>query len=139
MEGFDKTSKSRVLFLGATNVPWQLDPAVLRPGRFDEKVYVPLPDLAARAKMLELYLASRPLADDVNLAALAHRLDGYSGADIKHLCDRAALVPFLQMAKTGRPSDITANILNDAMADSPPSVTGEAVQRFDAWAAETRA
>ena len=73
MEGFDKSTKSRVLFLGATNVPWQLDPAVLRPGRFDEKVYVPLPDLAARAKMLELYLLKRPLADDVDLATLAAR------------------------------------------------------------------
>ncbi|HEX8323197.1 MAG TPA: ATP-binding protein [Tepidisphaeraceae bacterium] len=138
MEGFDKTSKSRVLFLGATNVPWQLDPAVLRPGRFDEKVYVPLPDLPARARMLELYLASRPLADDVDLTALARRLDGYSGADIKHLCDRAALVPFLQAAKGGGAGMITATVLNDAMADSPPSVTAEAVKRFDAWAAETR-
>jgi transitional endoplasmic reticulum ATPase len=138
MEGFDKTSKSRVLFLGATNVPWQLDPAVLRPGRFDEKVYVPLPDLPARARMLELYLASRPLADDVDLTALARRLDGYSGADIKHLCDRAALVPFLQAAKGGGAGMITATVLNDAMADSPPSVTAEAVKRFEAWAAETR-
>ena len=139
MEGFDKTSKSRVLFLGATNVPWQLDPAVLRPGRFDEKVYVPLPDLAARAKMLELYLANRPLADDVDLATLAVQLDGYSGADIKHLCDRAALVPFLQAAKGGKAGVITPAILTDAIADSPPSVTEEMTKRFDQWAAETRA
>ncbi|MDB5327793.1 MAG: hypothetical protein JWM57_3362 [Phycisphaerales bacterium] len=139
MEGFDKSTKSRVLFLGATNVPWQLDPAVLRPGRFDEKVYVPLPDLAARAKMLELYLANRPLADDVDLATLAVQLDGYSGADIKHLCDRAALVPFLQAAKGGKAGVITPAILTDAIADSPPSVTNEMTKRFDQWAAETRA
>ena len=137
MEGFDKSSKNRVLFLGATNVPWQLDPAVLRPGRFDEKVYVPLPDLAARAKMLELYLGKRPLAGDVDLAAFAVRLNGYSGADIKHICDRAALVPFLQAAKNGGAAEITAAVLNDAVADSPPSVSAEAVKRFDAWAAAT--
>ena len=51
MEGFDEKDVSPILFMGATNVPWQLDPAVLRPGRFDEKVYIPLPDLAARRKM----------------------------------------------------------------------------------------
>ena len=61
MEGFEKRGDVPVLFMGATNVPWQLDPAVLRPGRFDEKVYVPLPDLAARRRLLELYLAHRPL------------------------------------------------------------------------------
>ena len=93
MEGFDERDVSPILFMGATNVPWQLDPAVLRPGRFDEKVYIPLPDLAARRKMLEVYLAKRPLADEVDMEALARRLDGYSGADIKYLCDRAATIP----------------------------------------------
>src|SRR6476646_10435817 len=89
MEGFDEKAKSPVLFMGATNVPWQLDPAVLRPGRFDEKVYIPLPDLAARRKMLEIYLGKRPIAEDVNLDALASRLEGFSGADINYICDRA--------------------------------------------------
>jgi transitional endoplasmic reticulum ATPase len=85
MEGFEK-SKNPILFMGATNVPWQLDPAVLRPGRFDEKVYIPLPDLAARRKMLEIYLGKRPVDEGVDLDALAARLEGYSGADIKYLC-----------------------------------------------------
>ena len=89
MEGFEK-SKNPILFMGATNVPWQLDPAILRPGRFDERVYIPLPDLPARRKMLDIYLGKRPVGDDVDLDALAARLDGYSGADIKYLCDRAA-------------------------------------------------
>src|SRR5215203_2584354 len=63
MEGFDEKENSPILFMGATNVPWQLDPAVLRPGRFDEKVYIPLPDLAARRKMLDIYLGKRPLEE----------------------------------------------------------------------------
>ena len=115
--------------------PWQLDPAMMRPGRFDEKVYVPLPDAPARRKMLDLYLATRPLAADVDLDATAARLDGYSGADIKHLCDRAALVPFLRAAKGGEASLITAAVLNDAIADGPPSVSPDAVRKFEAWAA----
>src|SRR4051812_46893397 len=92
MEGFDKQGDRAVLFMGATNVPWQLDPAVLRPGRFDDKVYIHLPDLPARRKLLELYLSKRPLAVEINLDALAQRLDGYSGADIKYICDRSATI-----------------------------------------------
>src|SRR5947208_2148952 len=94
MEGFDEKTVSPILVMRATNVPWQLDPAVLRPGRFDEKVFIPLPDPAARRKMLEIYLGKRPVDGDVDLDALAQHLDGYSGAVIKYLCDRAATVPF---------------------------------------------
>src|SRR5688500_7728319 len=132
MEGFDK-KVTPVLFMGATNVPWQLDPAVLRPGRFDEKVYIPLPDLAARRKMLDIYLGKRPVADEVDLAGLAHRLEGYSGADIKYICDRAATVPFLQSVASGEEGEITQAILADVIADTPPSVQGEVVKRFEAW------
>src|SRR3954464_11918146 len=65
MEGFDKSASAPILFMGATNVPWQLDPAVLRPGRFDEKIFIPLPDLPARRAMLDMYLGNRPVADNI--------------------------------------------------------------------------
>jgi transitional endoplasmic reticulum ATPase len=135
MEGFDK-KVTPVLFMGATNVPWQLDPAVLRPGRFDEKVYIPLPDLAARRKMMDIYLGKRPVADEVDLDGLARRLEGYSGADIKYVCDRAAVVPFLQSVASGDEGEITQAILDDVIADTPPSVRADAVKRFEAWARE---
>jgi len=137
MEGFDKKSGQQILFMGATNVPWQLDPAVLRPGRFDEKVYIPLPDLAGRHKMLELNLAHRPVATDVNLDDLAQKLDGYSGADIKYLCDRAATVPFLQSVATGKEGEITNQILLDALHDTVPSVAPDALKRFAEWSTST--
>jgi transitional endoplasmic reticulum ATPase len=136
MEGFDKKSGQPILFMGATNVPWQLDPAVLRPGRFDEKVYIPLPDSEARKKMLEIYLSHRPLATDVVLDKLAAMLDGYSGADIKYLCDRAATVPFLSSVASGVEGQITAAIFHDAIHDTPRSVTGEMLRRFDQWAGD---
>ena len=120
--------------MGATNVPWQLDPAVLRPVRFDDKVYIPLPDLAARRKMLDIYLGKRPLAPDVDLDAFARRLDGYSGADIKYICDRSATIPFLQSVATGVEGSITQQILDDVIMDSPRSVTPEMLKRFDDWA-----
>jgi transitional endoplasmic reticulum ATPase len=135
MEGFDKTAAQSVLFMGATNVPWQLDPAVLRPGRFDEKVYIPLPDLAARRLMLDLYLANRPLADDVDLDVIAARLEGYSGADIRYVCDRAATIPFLQSVASGEEGEITNGVLESVLADTRPSVQPDALRGFDEWRA----
>ena len=136
MEGFDsKKGSDPILFMGATNVPWQLDSAVLRPGRFDEKVYIPLPDLPARRRMLDLYLANRPVAEDVQLDDLAARLDGYSGADIKYLCDRAATIPFLQSVASGEEGEITAAVVEDVLADTRPSVQSKALRRFDEWRA----
>ena len=133
MEGFDKNSTSSILFMGATNVPWQLDPAVLRPGRFDERVYSPLPDLPARQKLLEIHLGKRPIAADVHFADFAQQLDGYSGADIKYICDRAATIPFLKSVATGQEGDITAEILLDAMHETPRSVNAAMLARFDQW------
>jgi transitional endoplasmic reticulum ATPase len=136
MEGFDTKSGQPILFMGATNVPWQLDPAILRPGRFDEKVYIPLPDVEARRKMLQTYLGHRPLAGDVVIDQLAAALDGYSGADIKYLCDRAATVPFLSTVASGVEGQITAAIFHDTVRDTPRSVTVEMLAKFKQWAAE---
>lgn len=136
MEGFGKGKGAGVMFMGATNVPWQLDPAVLRPGRFDAKVYIPLPDLPARRKMLDLYLAKRPLADEIDLNTLATRLEGYSGADIKYLCDRAAVIPFLQAVATKQATEITTETIDAAMQDVRPSVRPDQVKRFETWGAE---
>src|SRR5687768_15773254 len=134
VEGFDKKAGRPILLMGATNVPWQLDPAILRPGRFDEKVYIPLPDLRARRHMLEMYLGKRPVADDVDLDALAERLDGYSGADVKYLCDRSATIPFLRSVASGEEGEITSDVIADVLGDTPPSVTAEMLKRFDEWA-----
>jgi transitional endoplasmic reticulum ATPase len=133
VEGFDKKAGRPILLMGATNVPWQLDPAILRPGRFDEKVFIPLPDLPARRAMLDMYLAHRPVADDVDLDALAAKLDGYSGADIKYLCDRSATIPFLRSVASGEEGEITGDVIADVLKDTPPSVTPEMLRRFDEW------
>jgi transitional endoplasmic reticulum ATPase len=135
MEGFDKKAVSPILFMGATNVPWQLDPAVLRPGRFDEKVYIPLPDGPARRKLLDLYLAHRPLAAEVDLDAIAAKLDGYSGADIKYICDRSAVVPFLRSVASGTEGEITAQVIADVVNDAPRTVNPAMLHRFEEWAA----
>lgn len=133
VEGFDKKAGRPILLMGATNVPWQLDPAILRPGRFDEKVYIPLPDPAARRKMIELYLGKRPVAPDLDFDSLAQRLNGFSGADIKYICDRAATIPFLESVATGNELPITQQILDQVLKETPPSVTGEMLGRYEDW------
>jgi len=134
VEGFDKKAGRPILLMGATNVPWQLDPAMLRPGRFDEKVYIPLPDLAARRRMLGQYLSHRPLGADVDLDAMAQQLDGFSGADINYICDRAAVIPFLQSVASGQDGQITRAIVNDVVGETQPSVTRDMLKRFEQWA-----
>ena len=134
VEGFDKKAGRPILLMGATNVPWQLDPAMLRPGRFDEKVYIPLPDLAGRREMLDQYLAKRPVSPEISFDALAQRLEGYSGADIRYICDRAATVPFLQSVASGADGQITPQVIDDVLHDTPPSVTAHMLQRFEEWA-----
>jgi transitional endoplasmic reticulum ATPase len=139
MEGFDKKPGNQghaIMFMGATNVPWQLDPAVMRPGRFDEKVFIPLPDLPARLKLLEIHLGKRPVAADVDLNNLAGTLEGYSGADIKYICDKSATIPFMRSVATGEEGTITHQVIDDVIAETPKSVTAEMNRRFEEWGRE---
>merc|ERR1712066_825150 len=82
--------KKNVFFVGATNRPELLDDALLRPGRLDQLIYIPLPDRPARQGILESTLKKSPIAPNVSLAFLAELTDGFSGADLAELCQRAA-------------------------------------------------
>ncbi|MEM3827549.1 MAG: AAA family ATPase, partial [Candidatus Micrarchaeaceae archaeon] len=85
MDGFQKINN--VIVVGATNVPQLLDRALLRPGRFDKIIYLPLPDFNGRKKIFELYLSKLPVAEEIDLDVLAEKTERYSGADIKGLCE----------------------------------------------------
>lgn len=129
LEGFE-TRSGALLFIGATNEPWALDPAALRPGRFDERIYVPLPDPPARRRILELHLRGRPLAADVDLDALTARLEGYSGADIAYLCRRACAIAFLEAVRMGIERDVTMEDFAQVLARMKPSVDPEEVRQY---------
>ena len=90
MDGFDVNAD--VILLAATNRPDILDPALLRPGRFDRRVIVPNPDVKEREEILGIYIKNKPLADDVDLKVIARRSPGFSGADIENLVNEAALL-----------------------------------------------
>ena len=90
MDGFEPSAG--VVVLGATNRPDILDPALVRPGRFDRKVTVDLPDVAGRAQILQLHARTKKVAGDVDLALVAKRTPGFSGADLANLLNEAALL-----------------------------------------------
>jgi len=131
IEGFDRQSERALLFIGATNKPWMLDEAMMRPGRFDARIYIPLPDAPARYKLLEIHLGKRPLADDVDLGMLCDQLAGHSGADIKNIADRAAARPFLDAVAGADPRSITMSDLEAVIRENPPSVTEKDLVRYD--------
>ncbi|MCX7817306.1 MAG: ATP-dependent zinc metalloprotease FtsH [Syntrophales bacterium] len=89
MDGFE--SNEGIIVIAATNRPDVLDPALLRPGRFDRQIVVPLPDVKGREKILEVHARKLPLADDVDLKLIARGTPGFSGADIENLVNEAAL------------------------------------------------
>ncbi|CAG8644611.1 3540_t:CDS:2, partial [Scutellospora calospora] len=89
MDGMN--AKKNVFIIGATNRPDQIDPALLRPGRLDQLIYIPLPDEVSRLAILESTLRKSPLAESVksNLKYLAKQTEGFSGADLTEICQRA--------------------------------------------------
>ena len=89
MDGFE--SNEGVILISATNRPDVLDPALLRPGRFDRQVIVPLPDVKGREKIFEVHARKAPIAEDVDFAVLARGTPGTSGADIENLINEAVL------------------------------------------------
>ncbi|MFZ0611348.1 MAG: ATP-dependent zinc metalloprotease FtsH [Desulfobacterales bacterium] len=90
MDGFE--SNEGVILISATNRPDVLDPALLRPGRFDRQVMVSLPDIKGREKILRVHMRKTPIADDVNALVLAKGTPGFSGADLENLVNEAALL-----------------------------------------------
>lgn len=81
--------KKTVFIIGATNRPDIIDPALLRPGRLDQLIYIPLPDEESRYKILQACLRNSPVCKNVNLLSLSEFTRGFSGADITEICQRA--------------------------------------------------
>ncbi len=90
MDGFE--ANEGVIIIAATNRPDVLDPALLRPGRFDRQIVVPVPDVGGREKILEVHSRNLPIADDVDWSVLARGTPGFSGADLENMVNEAALL-----------------------------------------------
>ena len=122
-----------VVVLGATNRPELIDPALLRPGRLERRVYVPPPDAAARADILRASSRDTPLADDVDLDALAEDLDRYSAADCAALVREAALTA---MRTSLESTEVSASDLATAREAVKPSLDPRQLAELEAYAGE---
>lgn len=120
-----------VVVLGATNRPELVDPALLRPGRLERLIYLPPPDAEARAAILRATAKNTPLADSVDLDALAEELDGYSAADCAALIREAALTA---MRESLEATEVTADHLAKARENVKPSLDPEQLAALAAYA-----
>ncbi len=99
------TALNDVVVIAATNRPDIIDPALLRPGRFDKSIYIGIPDKESRKKILEIHTKNKPLAESVNLDDLAAQTEGYTGADISAVCNEAVMTAVRKLVASGNPTD----------------------------------
>ncbi|MGQ4832417.1 MAG: CDC48 family AAA ATPase [Candidatus Asgardarchaeia archaeon] len=118
----------QVVVIAATNRPDIIDPALLRPGRFDRIVFVPPPDKNSRVSILKIYTKNMPLSDDVDLEELADMLEGYSGADIEALCREAAMIA---LGDDFKPKPVKMEHFIKAMEIVRPSITNDVVKQYE--------
>ncbi len=133
MDGLEELQS--VVVIGATNRPNLIDPALLRPGRFDELIYVGVPDRAGRRRILGIQTGKMPLAGDVDLDDLAKRTDRYTGADLEDLVRRAGLVA---LRKGIGATQVTEADFDAAIKESRASVTAEMEREYEQMAARLK-
>ncbi len=119
MDGFE--ANGQVILIAATNRPDVLDPALLRPGRFDRQISVDRPDLKGRAAILAVHAKNKPVAKDVDLPSFAKRTPGFTGADLANVLNEAALLAARQVRKAIKNSDIDEAI--DRVMAGPQKVS----------------
>ncbi len=130
MDGI-KTNTKPVIVVAATNVPDQLDPALLRPGRFDKIVYMHLPDEEARKAIFKVSLKGLPTSPDIDFAALAKKTDRFSGADIQAIC-RIAMRKAAEEAKTaGKIVPIKMSHISSVLESTKPSTSLSALEDYE--------
>jgi len=123
----------KMIFIAATNEPWLLDEALLRPPRFVETCFVPLPDESARLELFQLALSGCPVAKDVLPEELIRQSDGFSGADIVNLCERAKLIPFCESISTHVERAVNMADFRCVMSKTRPSVNHSQLTRYINW------
>ena len=124
-----------VVVIGATNRPTLIDPALLRPGRFDELVYVTIPDREGRLKILRIHTEEMPLAGDVDLEMLADRTEGYTGADLEDLVRRAGMQALREDMEA---SEVSMRFFEQALKEVRASVSPETEREYERLAEELK-
>jgi AAA family ATPase len=140
MDGFEELSG--VLVIAATNAPWKIDPAFIRPGRFGIQQYVGLPDLDARKQILSINTKNVSLSGDVDLAQFASKTEGWSGAEVANLCRIATIQARREVTRTGdvavSASYLQARHLQASLASITPKVSHDMLERLESWGNRAR-
>ena len=132
MDGFD--GKKGVVILAATNRPDSLDPALLRPGRFDRRVPVELPDLKGREEILKVHAKNKPLAEDVDLKQIAQTTAGFTGAELENLLNEAAIMAAKDRRRFVRQADIKSAFIKVGIgAEKRSKVISDKEKRITAY------
>eukprot|EP01061_Rhynchopus_euleeides_P025190 TRINITY_DN4065_c0_g2_i3.p1 TRINITY_DN4065_c0_g2~~TRINITY_DN4065_c0_g2_i3.p1 ORF type:complete len:821 (+),score=428.57 TRINITY_DN4065_c0_g2_i3:184-2463(+) len=152
MDGMN--AKKNVFIIGATNRPDIIDPAIMRPGRLDQLLYIPLPDLKSRVNILKANFRKSPLASDVSLEKIAQSTHGFSGADLSGICQRAVKlaikesiakeIQYEKMKEKGQVADmdedfdpvpeITRGHIEEAMKGARRSVSDHDIRKYEMFA-----
>jgi len=128
MDGIQKLED--VVVIGATNRPDILDPALLRPGRFDRLIYVPPPDARARLEILKVHTRKMPLAKDVDLEDIARRTEGFAGSDLEALCREAAMMALRENLNS---EYVRMRHFELALMRVKPTLTPEMMKYYERW------
>ena len=129
LDGFQKVTN--VVVVGATNIPEVLDPALLRPGRFDKLIYMPLPEPSARKLIFKMYLSKLPISNDIDLDVLVKKTERFSGADIRNVCESVAQMIAQRASKGHVILEITQKNITEVLAAIKPSTSLADIDKYD--------
>lgn len=131
MQGIEKNNNI-LLVLAATNCPWDIDSALLRPGRFNDKIYIPLPDLDARLFIIKKVLQNVTLSDEVSITSLAESLEGYNCADVVEFCEQIKLIA-IKTEIANKTVVINANDIANVKEKVHTSILQSDIERMEAF------
>jgi cell division protease FtsH len=131
MDGFDPNTG--VIVLAATNQPQLLDPALVRPGRFDRRIVLDLPDIEDREAIIKIHMRGKPFARDVNIPRLAQRTVGFSGADLENMLNEAAILAAREERKEIRATDLEASATKVELGPERKRLQSDAERKMSAY------
>jgi SpoVK/Ycf46/Vps4 family AAA+-type ATPase len=129
MDGMDEAEG--IIVVATTNMPDLVDPALMRPGRFDKVIYVPPPDAVSREEIIKIHLKGKFASDDIDTSKLSERTKGFSGADLANLVREASSLGLERALETKKPQPITMHDMNEILDEIKPSVTPKMIKMYD--------
>ncbi len=130
MGGFRDDPSKPVLILGATNVPWQLDPAVTRPGRFDRLIYIPPPDKVSRAEIVRQYMSKVSRKGEIDFDKIGEMTEGYSAADMEYLCKYSSQRAFMKSVEGKGNEIVTMDSFMESLKVVKPSINRTVLEKY---------